>query len=104
LAKGLALDADRTIDEMLMRFETSKMSSYYADLLKAMASKQELISNFLNTRVLQSLTTFIGNDVFEISSAALSVFIKILFPEDKSLQDEVSHSCFGSCCSYVGMD
>lgn len=96
LAKGLALNADKTIEEIFLKFGASKMSNYYADVLKLMASKANLLPHFLNSRVLQTLATFISNDVFEISSAALSVFISILFPEGRSLQSEVKNSCFNS--------
>lgn len=91
LAEGLAVDADRTIEQILDKFENSTMSTYYANILKLMSSKPELIKNFLEIKIFKTLSNYASNSVFDISSEALTVFIEILFSENKKVLKEVSN-------------
>lgn len=91
LAEGLASDAHRTIEAILDKFESSTNSTYYANILKMMSSKPELIKYFLDVKIFQVLANYASNSVFDISSEALTVFIEILFSENKKVQREVSN-------------
>lgn len=83
LAKGLAGYADATIETIFDKFEASGMSTHYANILKMLASKHELINYFLTIEVFQVLSKYVNNAVFDISSEALSVYQEILFSENK---------------------
>lgn len=90
LAQGLSANAEETIEKIFDKFEASGMSTHYANILKMMASKYELVNYFLKIEVFQVLSKYVNNAVFDISSEALSVYQEILFSEDKKVQGEVS--------------
>lgn len=67
------------------------MSNFYGEVLSMLMTKSKLLYHLLNVDVLRSLSTYINNPRFAISSAALSVFTKLLTPEDESVHLEVSN-------------
>ena len=91
LAHGLSANADATIEQIFDKFEAAAMSTHYANILKMMADKYELINYFLKIEVFQVLSKYVNNAVFDISSEALSVYQEILFSEDKKVQGEVGY-------------
>ena len=83
LAEGLKEDADELIEGMLDKFEVSKMSVSYANIIKLMWKHPELVCHFLKINVFKSLSNYVMNSVFDISSEAMSVLEEILFSENK---------------------
>jgi hypothetical protein len=90
LINALSKNADWLISEILKKFSLCKVSNFYGDVLSMLMSKRKLLYHLLNIEVLRSLSTYINNPKFAISSAALSVFTKLLIPEDESVHLVVS--------------
>ena len=82
-AEGLAKNAQELIEGMLDKFEVSKMSVCYGNIIKLMSKHPELINHFLRINVLKSLSSYVMNSVFDISSEAMSALEEILFSENK---------------------
>uniref|UniRef100_A0A7S3J2H7 Uncharacterized protein n=1 Tax=Euplotes harpa TaxID=151035 RepID=A0A7S3J2H7_9SPIT len=76
---------------MLEKFEVPKMSTSYGNIIKMMSSHPELIPYFLKIDVFKTLSSYVINSVFDISSEAMSVMEEILFSENKKVQAEVSN-------------
>lgn len=85
------MNADWLISEFLSKFSLRNMSNFYGDVLSMLMSKRKLLYHLLNVDVLKTLSTYINNPRFAISSSALSVFTKLLIPEDESVHLAVSN-------------
>lgn len=78
-------DIENTIDKLLSRFETTGMSMYYSNILKIMTNQRLLIQSFLKIEIFQRISTYVQNEVFDISSEALSLLEEILFSHNKEV-------------------
>jgi len=85
-AKGLANNADELIEGMLEKFEVNKISVNYGNIIKLMSSHPELINNLCRVEIFKSLSNYIINSVFDISSEAMSAIEEILFSENKTVE------------------
>ena len=86
LAVALEPDVETTIDKILTKFDITGMSIHYSNALKIMTNQKPLIKKFLKIDMFRNLSKFIVNEVFDISSEALSLFEEILFSENKDVQ------------------
>jgi hypothetical protein len=90
LVAGLAHDVENTILTILEKFETSGMSTYYADILKQFAINKHLVGKFLNVKIFELIAKYSTNAVFNSSSESLSILEEILQPENVTIKKMVS--------------
>jgi len=88
LSESLAKDSKTIIEQMLAKFDAPGMSIHYSNLLKIMTNQNELIGSFLKVEIFKTLSGYVWNTVFDISSEALSLLEEILFSENKDVQKQ----------------
>ena len=85
-AKGIANNADELIEGMIEKFDINKISIHYGNIIKLMSGHPELINNLWRIEVFKSLSNYVINSVFDISSEAMSALEEILFSENKTVE------------------
>ena len=90
LTKELSKYVDLVISQILKKFSYCRMSNFYGDVLSMLLSRREFRHYLLNGEVLSSLTAYIVDPMFAISSVALSLFTKIIFSQGKIVHLAVS--------------
>lgn len=89
LSAAIADHFDDVLWEIMPKFGMDKESIYYSNMLKIMTNQPQLIKYFLNEKIFNKLCEYACDNVFNISSEAISLLEEIMFSKNLKVQIEI---------------